>query len=64
MVVPWPGALSMPIAPSCAFTARYTVASPSPVASCRGLVVKNGSNTRSTVAASMPCPVSDTEKRT
>ena len=64
MVVPRPGALSMPIAPPCALTARYTVASPRPVASCRGLVVKNGSNTRSTVAASIPWPVSETEKRT
>ena len=44
-------------------TMPYTVASPRPVPRPRGLVEKNGSKTRSMVAASMPVPVSDTASR-
>ena len=39
----------------------YTIDRPSPVPRPTSLVVKNGSNTRWAVSASMPVPVSDTE---
>ena len=42
----------------------YTIDSPSPVPLPVGLVVKNGSNAISSVAASIPCPVSPTSSST
>src|SRR5580658_6522237 len=44
--------------PPLCFTIPYTVDSPSPVPLPIGLVVKNGSKTWESVAASIPCPVS------
>jgi hypothetical protein len=51
------------VPPLCA-TIPYAVASPSPVPSPNGFVVKNGSNTWVAVSASIPCPVSRTVSRT
>ena len=50
--------------PLCCFTSPYTIAMPSPVPTPAGLVVKNGSNTRACVSASIPAPVSDTAMHT
>src|SRR5947209_7839054 len=50
--------------PPCCFTSPYTVASPSPVPFPGALVVKNGSNMRARVTASMPTPVSSTASQT
>ena len=41
-------------------TIPYTVASPSPLPSPAGLVVKNGSKARSATSSDIPVPVSDT----
>ena len=49
--------------PPASVTMPYTVARPSPVPRPFGLVEKNGSNSRSRVARSMPTPVSDTRSR-
>ena len=60
--LPRPGVLSTAIAPPCAETMPCTTASPSPVPCPTGLVVKNGSKTRSRVASSMPQPLSLTHR--
>ncbi len=52
--VPLPGSLSTLIVPSCCSTICLTMARPNPVP--RFFVEKNGSNTRSSVALSMPLP--------
>jgi len=56
--------LSTSMWPPLCRTMPYTVARPRPDPLPRGFVVKNGSNARSTVAASIPVPVSVTRRTT
>src|SRR5688500_19790047 len=59
-VEPAPGALVTATRPPLCVTMPYTVDRPRPVPLPGPLVVKNGSNTRACVAASMPVPVYST----
>ncbi len=61
---PRPGSLSTSMKPPLCLTMPYTVASPSPVPFPTSLVVKNGSKIWARVAASMPCPLSVTDRTT
>jgi len=54
--LPDPGVLCTPIQPPCSRAMPSATASPSPVPSPGGLVVKNGSNTCSIVSGVMPSP--------
>ena len=62
--VPSPGVLRTVILPPWLVTMPCTTASPRPVPSPTPLVVKKGSKTRSRVAASIPEPVSATDRQT
>ena len=62
--LPCPGSLATVMVPPVWFTMPYTVESPRPVPLPGSLVVKNGSNSRKRVSASMPIPVSHTESMT
>ena len=63
MAVPLLSVLDASMLPPWAVTIPCTTASPSPVPMPAGLVVKNGSKTRSSVAASIPLPVSLTVRQ-
>jgi len=58
--LPWPGLLCTATLPSWLRITPCTTARPRPVPWPTGLVVKKGSKMRSSVAASMPGPVSRT----
>ena len=63
-MVPWPTVLVQVIDPPCCRTMLKTTARPSPVPARSGLVVKNGSKTRSTTSGGMPLPESVTDTAT
>ena len=64
MLVPPPSTESISTWPPDCFTKPCTIDRPSPVPRPTCLVVKNGSNTRAKVAASMPWPLSRTRSIT
>ncbi|MNN57426.1 hypothetical protein D3C81_1724160 [compost metagenome] len=59
-VVPWPTLDWMAMWPPDCCMKPYTIDMPSPVPLPMGLVVKKGSNARSTTSGAMPAPVSAT----
>ncbi len=61
-VVPLPGSLATAMLPKWVVTMPCTTERPSPVPSPIALVVKNGSKMRALVAASMPLPLSRTQR--
>jgi len=62
--LPSPGCLRIVILPPCRVTMPCTIESPRPVPSPTSLGREKGSKTRSTVASSMPQPVSAIDKQT
>ena len=58
--VPLPTSLSASMDPPCSSTIRWQIASPSPVPSPTGFVVKKGLNILSRISAGIPGPVSET----